>query len=78
MALRWRRPRLEKHTGVGKGSLLEQLGLKNGDVIRRINNVGLDSPDNAVALEQAFKRTSRVTLDLVRGGAERTLSYEVR
>ncbi|WP_225410535.1 hypothetical protein [Stigmatella hybrida] len=50
-------------------SVLLQLGLREQDVIRRINSIPLDSPENALEVYlQAIGTTSRFVIELERGG----------
>jgi hypothetical protein len=63
--------------GISAGSVPDRLGLRNGDMISRVNGVELDNWENATALMN-LKNSSRVRIVLVRQGVERTMSYEIR
>jgi general secretion pathway protein C len=64
--------------GIKSGSLYERLGLRNGDVVRRVNTVALTDPTRAFAILQELPRERRVTLEISRGAGARTLTYNVR
>jgi general secretion pathway protein C len=48
---------------IKSGSLFEQLGLKNGDVITELNGIAIDSPEASAKLLQEFTQAN--SLDLV-------------
>ncbi len=64
--------------GIKSGSLYERLGLRNGDIVRRVNTVALTDPTRAFAILQELPRERRVTLEISRGAGARTLTYNVR
>lgn len=55
--------------GASRVPLLQHAGLKEGDVIRRINGVETSRPDQLLALLGQLPSLSSVELDLVRDGA---------
>ena len=62
---------------VREGSLFAQLGLRQGDVIRRVNGRALDSPEKALEVYSELRAASRIDLELDRGGATTRLSYRL-
>jgi general secretion pathway protein C len=60
------------------GSVFERLGLRNGDVVRRVNARALTDPARALAALQDLPRERRITLELVRRGETKTLEYDIR
>ncbi len=54
------------------------VGLKNGDILMRINDFPIDSPEKAIQSFMTLKGQSRIKLDLVRDGAPTTLTYDIR
>lgn len=54
------------------------LGIRNGDVLLRLNDFPMDSPDRALQSFIALKGQSRLKLDVVRDGQPTTLNYEIR
>jgi len=63
---------------IRRGSLFEQLGLLNNDVVQRINGVELTDPTRAMGLFEELKGETRLSVDVLRGGEPRSLSYEIR
>jgi general secretion pathway protein C len=59
-------------------SIFQQLGLQNGDVIQRINGNEINSVEKAIPMLQLARNESTVTIDLIRGGAKKTLTIEIR
>lgn len=60
------------------GSLYEKLGLKQGDILRSVNGVALNSLQAAVEVFQQFKASSLIQLRLDRGGRGQSVTYLVR
>jgi len=60
------------------GSLFARIGLKNGDVLHRINDVAIDDPTKFMGIFQELKDESRINVDLVRGNDRKTFEYEIR
>ena len=63
---------------VKPGGLFASVGLKNGDLLVRINEFPLDSPEKATQSLMALKGQSRIKLDLVREGSPATMTYDIR
>ena len=63
---------------IRRDSLFQQLGLRNNDVVQRINGVELTDPTRAMGLFEELKNETRLSVDVLRGGKPRTLSYEIR
>jgi general secretion pathway protein C len=63
---------------IRRGSLFQKIGLENNDVIQRVNGTDLNDPTRAMALFQELQGQTRLTVDVVRGGQPRTLTYEIR
>jgi type II secretion system protein C len=60
------------------GSAFAQLGFQGGDIIQRINDVELTSPEKMYTIFQNLKDEKRVTVDILRRGQKNTLTYEIR
>lgn len=60
------------------GSIYEKLGIKNGDIIMRVNGTDLDSPAKALEFYGAISSASEITLDIERGGQKKTVTYNVK
>ncbi len=58
-----------------KGSLLEKIGLRVGDLIVEINQVELNSPEKALQIFQQVREASNISLGLMRNGQPKTFEY---
>lgn len=54
------------------------IGIKNGDVLLRINDFPIDSPEKAIQSFASLKGQNRIKLDLVRNGQPATFNYDIR
>ncbi|RKG92126.1 general secretion pathway protein GspC [Corallococcus sp. CA053C] len=68
-AFREGRPVGFKLFSVREGSLYSRLGLRNGDVLQRINGLDLDDMEKAVQAFTQLRDARRIELQLERGGA---------
>mgnify|MGYP000877778675 CR=1 FL=1 len=59
-------------------SLYSKIGIQNGDVIRRINGYEINSPDKALEIYSKLKESSRIEIELERGGSPVRKTYNVR
>jgi general secretion pathway protein C len=59
-------------------SLYGKIGLKNGDVVRRINNIEIKGPEEALKLMTELKEAKNVNMDITRDGKRMSYSYSVR
>jgi len=58
------------------GSLYQLLGIKNGDVIYKINGTPIISPETALRVyEKAKKKVDKIVVELSRRGEDRTFTY---
>jgi general secretion pathway protein C len=60
------------------GGIYQNLGLQNGDVLLRINDYTMSSPDTALQAITALKGIDRAQLDVIRHGARLTMTYQIR
>jgi len=65
-------------SSIKRGSLFDRLGLRSGDVVRRINGVLLDNPQKALEVYGTLESGQEVTLDITRRGREQTFTYELK
>jgi len=63
---------------VKQKGVFDQLGIKNGDVLLRINQMEISGPDAALRAFAALKGMDRVELDILRAGQKQTHTYEIR
>ena len=54
------------------------VGLKNGDVLMKINEFPIDSPEKAIQSFMTLKGQNRIKLDLLRDNAPTSLAYDIR
>ena len=54
------------------------IGIKNGDVLLRMNDFPIDSPEKAMQSFASLKGQSRIRLDLIRDGQPTTFNYDIR
>ena len=63
---------------IAKDSLYAKIGLQNGDILHRINNVDVKSPQNFMKVIEQLKDENSINVDLVRNNKKETFSYEIR
>jgi general secretion pathway protein C len=54
------------------------VGLRNGDVLLRMNDFPIDSPEKAIQSFASLKGQSRIRLDMIRDGQPATFNYDIR
>jgi general secretion pathway protein C len=59
-------------------SIFRRLGLKNGDVVQRVNGEPIADPASLLAFLQRLRTEPRVALDIRRGSERQTLVYDLR
>ena len=60
------------------GSIFSKLGLRNGDIVQKINGEPINSPDEVLMLYEKLKSGSRVSLEVTRKGEPKTMNYRFR
>ena len=77
-------PELENGNTIGfrlvemkKGSLLDQIGLRVGDLLVEINQVELNSPEKALQIFQQVREANNITVGLIRNGLPQTFEYSL-
>lgn len=63
---------------VKQGGVFAMVGIKNNDILLRLNDFTVDSPDKALQSFIALKGQNRLKLDLIRSGQPVTLNYDIR
>lgn len=64
--------------GIREGSTVDQLALKNGDVVTAINGTPLSTAQDALAAVDQTRTASEVKLTLKRDGQPRTITWQLR
>ena len=59
-------------------SLYDKIGLKNGDVIQRVNGMDLDSPEKGLQIYQQLQNSTEISIDLLRHKQKKSLTYQIR
>ena len=67
-----------KLMNVKRGSLVESVGLQNGDIVKEINGKPIDKPEAAFGAYQQLKDDGRFVIEIERKGKRETLSYDIR
>jgi len=65
-------------TSVMPSGFFEKIGLKNNDVLQRINGVELRDPGMLFSVFQQLRNERTIQVDLVRNAQPQTLAYEIR
>lgn len=60
------------------GGIFETIGLKDGDVLKRVNGFDVTSPEKAIQVLTGLRGESSIDLDVVRGGQKMNFHYEIR
>ena len=63
---------------VRKNGLYDSLGMQNGDVLLRVNNFNISSPESALQAFTALKGMDKVQLDIVRNNNRMTMNYQIK
>jgi len=59
-------------------SIFSKLGLRNGDVVQRVNGTAIGEPAALLGFLQRMRTEPRVAVDIVRSGTPQTLVYDLR
>lgn len=60
------------------GTLLTEMGLKRGDVIKEVNGISLDSPEKGLQVFQQLRESKSMDLSIERNNSPMTFKYEIR
>lgn len=67
-----------KVSEVKGGGIYDKLGLRNGDILLKINALDLNSPDSGIQAFSTLKGADRITLNIIRNEQKITMSYQVQ
>ena len=62
---------------INAGTLLAQMGLRRGDVLKRVNSMPFDSPEKALQILQQLREARQLNVDLERDGKPLTFAYAI-
>ncbi len=60
------------------GSIFDRMGLRNGDVIQRVNGTELTSPANAMGLLDGIADAEEIRVELLRNNRPQVLTYRIQ
>jgi general secretion pathway protein C len=63
---------------IKKGSIFDKIGFENQDVVKRVNGVELDSAEKGLELFQALRSEKNFVVDIERGTAKKSLSFNIQ
>jgi general secretion pathway protein C len=63
---------------VKPGGIYHSLGLRNGDVLLRINEYDISNPEVALQAFTALRGMDRIQIDLLRAGSKMTMTYQIK
>ncbi len=63
---------------IRRGSLYEKLGIRNGDVIKRINGYEFTTPQKALEAYSNLMSATNLSVEIKRGGRMKQLRYEIK
>lgn len=63
---------------VKPAGVFSMIGMRNGDILLRINDLPVDSPERAIQSLASLKGQNRIKLDLVRDGQPTSFNYDIR
>jgi len=63
---------------IRQGSIFDKIGLRNGDIIQRINDGELNDPARALALFQELRNEREIRVELIRNRQPKVLTYQLR
>jgi general secretion pathway protein C len=67
-----------KVSEVKPAGIFGMVGVKNGDILLRMNDFPIDSPEKAIQSLVSLKGQNKIRLDLIRDGQPTTLNYDIR
>jgi len=61
-----------------KGSLYEEIGLQNGDVIQKVNGESVTGEEQAMRMYRELQHATFIDVEIVRGGSVQQISYTIQ
>ncbi|HJX33732.1 MAG TPA: type II secretion system protein GspC [Desulfatiglandales bacterium] len=62
-------------TGIKPGSIFRKMGLRNGDIVKGVNDSEIKTAEDLISMYNDLKSDSNVSLQIIRRGQERSLNY---
>lgn len=63
---------------IRSGSLFDKIGLRNGDIIQKINGNPMNDPSKAMQLLEELRNEDSLSVEVIRNRQPQTLSYQFR
>ena len=63
---------------IQEDSLYAKIGLRNGDILKKVNEIDVRNPQNFLQVFQQLKDENRITIELVRNTEDKTFDYTIR
>lgn len=63
---------------IRQGSIFQKLGLRDGDIVQKVNDTELTDPSRAVGLLEEIQSMQQIRVNFVRGGRAQTHTYTIR
>ena len=60
------------------GSIIEEIGFQNGDILKKVNGEVLDSPEKIFSAYRQVQETGMISIDVERDNRVLALTYEIR
>ena len=80
-------PKTDKQTGKMEGfkifaikpnSILSKTGLKNNDIITKVNDTSMKNPDQGFALYQSLQDENDIVIHVLRGGTPTLVKVQIK
>ena len=62
-------------TGIKAGSIFRKMGLRNGDIVKGVNDNEIKSTEDLINIYNDLKSAPDISLQIMRRGQERSLNY---
>jgi general secretion pathway protein C len=62
-------------TGIKAGSIFRKMGLRNGDIIKGVNNDSIKTTEDLIGMYNDLKSAPDISLQITRRGQERSFNY---
>ncbi len=63
---------------IKSNSLLKKIGLRNGDIIKNVNGLNIETPEQAFEAYKQIQKEPVIRIDIKRNRRKKTLTYEIR
>ncbi|MEK6532240.1 MAG: PDZ domain-containing protein, partial [Deltaproteobacteria bacterium] len=67
-----------KISEIKQGGVFSLIGLREGDVLVKVNDYAIDSPEKGVQLLTGLKGETSLTLDIIRNNKAKQLHYQIQ